>query len=137
MTTSGGSSMGLAPPGHIWLPDSIQWETSGPSDFGRVREALATGQIAALLRTKCGEIHAVPSRIWGKEPVAEKVLPRFVDGQMRFHVDAVGKTKKVAGGVFVAKGAVRELIKGRGACQTRARFSSAELEGWYKAYVVK
>jgi hypothetical protein len=54
---------------------------------------------------------------------------------MRMHVDAVGKTKKVAGSVYVPEGAVREFIKGQGAGQIRARFSSAALEDWYEAYV--
>lgn len=73
------------PQGYEWLPDAYKRdvEPHGPEARERVRQALAEGNILAKLRTRSGERHEIAPRMWDKEPVAEKVYPRFEDGWMR------------------------------------------------------
>ncbi len=73
------------PQGYEWLPDAYKRdvEPHGPEARERVRQAFAEGKIIALLRTPFGERHEIAPRMWDKEPVAEKVYPRFEDGRMR------------------------------------------------------
>ncbi len=73
------------PQGYEWLPDAYKRdvEPHGPEARERVRQAFAEGDIIALLRTRSGERHEIAPRMWDKEPVAEKVYPRFEDGRMR------------------------------------------------------
>ncbi len=73
------------PQGYEWLPDAYKRdvEPHGPEVRERVRQAFAEGDIIALLRTRSGERHEIAPRMWDKEPIAEKVYPRFDDGWMR------------------------------------------------------
>ncbi len=76
------------PNGHAWLPDAYKHDVKphGPEARERVRRALAEGKIKALLRTPFGERYEVDRRMWEKEPVAEKVYPRFEDGLMQMRL---------------------------------------------------
>ncbi len=67
------------PKGYEWLPDAYKRdvERHGPEALERKRQALAEGEIIAKLRTRSGERHEIAPRMWDKEPVAEKVYPRF------------------------------------------------------------
>ena len=73
------------PKGYEWLPDAYKRDVEhhGPEARERVRQALAEGDIIAILRTPFGERPEIDRRMWDKEPVAKKVYPRFEDGWMR------------------------------------------------------
>ena len=100
------------PPRNEWLPDAYKRdiEPLGPEARERARQALAEGDIPAkLCRPSLGKDYPVPTRMWKKEPLAEKVHPRFEDGRMRFRVTRKGRY--IEGWIFVPEGKLGEAIQ--------------------------
>jgi hypothetical protein len=136
------------PRGYQWLPDILA-ELRAREALEPVLEALAEGDFTAILETPFGERYDIPERMWRKLPLAKKVLPRFEDGTMRLHADPVGKANKVSGSVFVLKSDIEAVLAGSLAGGVHsfatepsskskfAKFSSRDLEEWYKTYLAK
>ena len=99
------------PERYEWLPDAYARDVKprGLEARESVRQALAEGQSEALLRTPIGERHPIPSRMWDKEPVAEKVFPWFENGWMRMRLQLrVGPYVK--GWIFIQNGALPRIL---------------------------
>lgn len=137
----------ICPRGYQWLPDTVE-ELGAQETLEPIREALAEGDITAILETPFGERYDIPERMWRKVPMAKKVVPRFEDGKMSMHADPSGKSNKVSGSVFVLKSDIETVLAGSlsggglpsAATETNtkskiAKFSSKDLEEWYKTYL--
>ncbi len=128
------------PRGHEWLPDAFRRdiEPHGPGARERARQALAEGDVEALLRTPLGDRYPIDARMWDKEPVARKVYPRFRDGWMRMGVHPDGGPY-VEGWIFVPKGALTQALAetaARESVKTR-RYSKATLRRWYESHIAE
>jgi len=99
----------ICPRGYQWLPDIVE-ELGAQETLESIREALAEGDIKAMLETPFGERYDIPERMWRKSPLAKKVLPRFEDGTMNMHADPLGKSNKVSGSVFVRKADIDAVL---------------------------
>lgn len=100
-----------SPRDHEWLPDAYHRdvEPHGPEARELVRQALAEGDIKALLRTPVGELFDVAARMWRKDSLDQKVYPRFEGGRMRIRL---GPSRSyVKGWVFVPLGSLRAVIE--------------------------
>ena len=100
-----------SPRGYEWLPDAFKRdvEPHGPDAREQVRQALAEDDFKAMLRTKIGKRYEIDPRMWDKEPLAQKVYPRFKDGWMRMRLKLYGGPY-VSGWVFVPEGALTNVV---------------------------
>lgn len=132
----------IVPRGYEFLPDAIKRdvEPHGVKALELVQQALGEGDIVALLQGHLGHRKPIPQRIWNKHPLIRKVYPRFTDGKMRMGLhDHEGP--HLVGWVFVYKGELRKVLQNSISTDKKgpqtARFSPAELERRYIAYVEK
>ena len=124
------------PKDHEWLPDAYKRDVEplGPEARELVRQALAEGEITALLRTPFGERHPIPPRMWEKEPVAEKVYPRFEDGWMKTALEPTVSPKPM-GWIFVRKGAIAKILQSTAPAGTAG--AEARCRTWLESLPVK
>jgi hypothetical protein len=126
-----------APRGFEWLPDAYQRDIEPLGEEARenMRQALADGDVEAILRSPYGPRKPVLDHMWEKDDVERKVYRRFEDGWMRakYGPDKI----PFCGWIFVEKKTWAKAVAALGGQKTHAQFSENSARAYYKEYVKK